>query len=222
MRHLACLALTVFVIGCSGPQQSDAASPPVAAIAVGEIELSNAFWEENSDFVRTNYHFASLAEITAGAHLVIRGLVVGTQDGKLQSFDRPGSFRKTTFGIVAVDEVLNGTPEMQVPGCVLVARLGEAEQPADKIPSGEILLFLNHYPTVRAQLGVDPSIDPDDRFFYGRPNGYQSVLRNLGGVVRIVDGPEGWENALGPFPAPLDGEPFADVLETIRRLVADQ
>ena len=197
-------------------------APTIAAVDNAEIERSDAFWEQSSDFVPTDYRYDSLAEITADVHLIVRGRVVGTQDGQLQSFDRPGSFRRTTLGIVAVDEVLKGTPEMQVPGTVLVARLGASKQPADEIPAGEVILFLNHYPTVRSELGVDQSIDPDDRFLYGRPNGYQSVLRNFGGTVRIVEGPDGWEDALGPFPAPLDGEPFADILQAIRQTVGTE
>ena len=193
----------------------------MAAVDDAEIERSDAFWEQHSDFVPTNYDYDSLAEITSEVHLIIRGRVIGTQDGQLQSFG-PGGLRQMTFGIVAIDEVLQGTPEMQVPGSVLVARLGVSKQPADEIPAGEVILFLNHYPTVRSELGVAQSIDPDDRFFYGRPNGYQSVLRNFVGTVRIVEGPEGWEDALGPFPAPLDGEPFADILQAIRQTVGTE
>jgi hypothetical protein len=129
--------------------------------------------------------------------------------------------RRVTFGIVSIDEVLKGTPEMQIPNAVLVARLGQLQQAAADIPDGEVILFLMHYPRMRAEAGVGASSDPNDRFYYARPNGYQCVLRNLVGVVRIVDGPDGWEDALGPFPAPLDGEPFADIVESIRTLVTN-
>ncbi len=224
MRHLAWIALIALAIGCSDLQRTGAPlpAPEGAAIDVGDVERSDAFWDQNSDFVRTNYHYESLAEITNEAHLIIRGRVVGTHDGQLQSFGGRAGLRPMTFGIVAVDEVLKGTPEMQVHGTVLVARLGVSNQPADELPAGEVILFLNHYPKMRAETGSEQSVDPNDRFFYGRPNGYQSVLRNFGGVVRIVDGPEGWVDALGPFPASLDGEPFADVLQTIRQTVASE
>ena len=221
LHRLACVAVAVFALGCSTPQQSEppSPSPTAAAIDVGEVELSNAFWEQNSNFAPTAYRYDSLADITTDAHVIIRGRIVGTQDGELQPFGAAG-LRQATFGIVAVDEVLKGTPEMQVPGTVLIARLGVSNQPPQEIPAGEVILFLMHYPKMRTEAGVGQSVDPNDRFFYARPNGYQCVLRNLGGVVRIVDGPEGWEDALGPFPAPLDGEPFSDVLAEIRQTVA--
>lgn len=212
----------MLTLGCGNETTSD---PPVASatahvVGLDEAAVSDAFWEENSSFGPTAYRFDSLTDITDAADLVIRGRVVGTQDGELQPLGIAG-LREVTFGVVAVDEVLKGTPAMQIPGAVLVARVGSSRQPLREIPSGEVVLFLKHYPAIRSEAGVDQSVDPNDRFYYARPNGYQCVLRNLGGILRIVEGPNGWEDALGPFPAPLDGKVFGDVLEEIRDLARD-
>ena len=227
-RQLAPIAMAVFVLACSDSRPSHPPTQPsrppsptatAARIDLGEVALSDAFWERNSEFVPTNYRFESLADIVADVHLIVRGRIVGTRDGELQSFGG-SAMRRVTFGVVAIDEVLKGEPVMQVPGMILVARVGDSNQDIHEIPAGEVILFLAHYPRMRAELGVAQSIDPDDRFLYARPNGYQCVLRNLGGVVRIIDGPGGWEEALGPFPAQLDREPFSDVVGEIRATVA--
>ena len=107
------------------------------------------------------------------------------------------------------------------PGTILIASTGW-ELSADELPEGEVVLFLHNYAQLRQQHGVEPSADENDRFYYSRPNGYQCVLRDIGGKVRTVDGPRGWEEAIGPFPSQLDGQPFDDVLERIRTVAAGE
>ena len=120
--------------------------------------------------------------------------------------------------MVSIDEVLKGVPTILDPGGVLVARLGGSELATD-LPRGEIVIFLKNYGRLREETGKGLFDDPSDQFFYGRPNGYQSVLRNLDCIVRVVRGPDG-DGAPGQFPASLDGQRFDDLLDTIRQLVA--
>lgn len=223
-RRVAVVFLALSSIGCAEPSPSAEATPGASSPTADfrEAERSNAFWEANSDFAPTNFRYASLAEMTGGSHLIVLGRVVGTEERELQPFEAGGPApggRRVIFGIVTIDEVLKGEAIARMPDAILVARLGATEQRAEDIPSGQVVLFLMHYPRMRAEAGVGLSADPNDRFYYARPNGYQCALRNLGGAVRIVDGPEGWEEALGPFPAPLDGEPFEDLLAAIRQTV---
>ena len=190
-----------------------------------EIALSDRFWQAHSEFAPTNYHYDSLAQMTSDAHLIVRGRLIGTRAGELQPFDAPDGMdgaRRVIFGIVAIDEVLKGSPNTLIPGAVLVARVGASDQRPEDLPRGEIVLFLKNYQQLRLETGSGPSSDSDDRFYYARPNGYQCVLRNLGGDVRIVEPAEDSGEVLQGFPGQLNHESFSDVLDAIRQAVAGE
>lgn len=200
-------------------------SPSAPAALADDIGVSDRFWQAQADYAPTNYHYNSLAAITADAHLIVRGRLIGTRRGELQPFQAPEGMadgRAVIFGVVAVDEVLKGSPNMLLPGEVLVARVGAENQNPDELPRGEVVLFLMNYQLLRKELGVGPSSDLNDRFYYVRPNGYQCVLRNLDGVVRIVRPAEDSGEVLQGFPLVLDGESFPAVLDSIRQSVADE
>ncbi|MGA7306929.1 MAG: hypothetical protein WBW88_18795, partial [Rhodothermales bacterium] len=109
------------------------------------------------------------------------------------------------FGLVAIDQVLKGSPLEQTPGVIKVAGLGTVGMTADDLPQGEFIIFLMNHALQRAEGGRPESPDPDDQYHYERPNGYQAVLPDIGGKVSVIQGPPGWEDALGPFPSGLDG-----------------
>lgn len=115
-----------------------------------------------------------------------------------------------------ISEVLKGVPIMLKRGAVLVAHLGSKDLTPADFPRGEVVIFLNNYAQIREEFGKGLFGDPSDRFYYARPNGYQAVLRNLDCVVRIVSGPDHEKLAADEFPAPLDGQPFDDLLDSIR------
>lgn len=195
-------------------------APNELTLGPDQVEISDRFWEATSDFSPTAFSYTSLAEISADAHLVILGRVVGTREGEALPVEDPAgeqSARPLTFGVIAIDEVLKGVPNIREPGAVLVSRLGAKEQAVSDLPREQIVIFLKNYQRLGEEFGTGLFNDATDRFYYVRPNGYQAVLRNINGTVRIVNGPEGWEDALGPFPAPLDGEPFAEVLNAIKQ-----
>lgn len=210
----------------STPAPTPSAEPTSITGHMSPRERSDWFWEGVSAFGRYGFTYDSLAEITKDSHLVVLGRIVDTQRGQLESFEAPpeesgiGSTHNVIFGVVAVDEVLKGEPEMKVAGQVLVARTGLPDLAAADLPQGQVLLFLKNYAQLREDEGVGPSSDADDRFYYSRANGYQCVLRDINGTTRIVDGPRGWEEALGPFPSQLDGRPFHEVLDRVRALAA--
>lgn len=227
MPHSLAVALLALSIGaCGNPTSTPGPASPMPAMALAdEIAQSDRFWLAHSDFAPTNYHYDSLAQMTADAHLIVRGRLVGTHAGTLQPFNAPDGMddaRRVIFGVVAIDEVLKGTPNTLIPGSVLVARLGACDQRPEDLPRGEVLLFLKNYRQMRLETGSGPSSDSNDGFYYARPNGYQGVLRNLGGVVRIVEPAEDSGELLEGFPLQLNHEPFADVVAAVRQAAAGE
>ena len=206
-----------------GPTVASRPSPAPTSLPghMNERERSDWYWGSVSDFEMYSFRYDSLSEITTDAHLVVVGRVVDVQLGQVEPFESAAevpSSMPVVFGVVAIDEVLKGEPEMQVAGQILVARLGRTGMSAADLPRGRVLLFLKNYALWRSEGGYEVSPDAADRFYYTRPNGYQCVLRDIDDTVRIVDGPDGWEAALGPFPSQLDGRPFEEVLDRVKEL----
>lgn len=220
-RWLVAATLAALAVGCANTTNTlPAVSPEAPKMGPNEIAISDRFWEETSDFSPTAFSYASLDEITADADLIVRGRVTGTREGQALPVDDPAgemTARPVTFGVVAIEEILKGVPNILEPGAVLVIRLGPKDVAKSDLPREEILIFLKNYQLIHDEYGKGLFDDPTDRFYYGRPNGYQAVLRNINGVVRVVDGPDGWEAALGPFPASLAGDPFEHVLDLVRQ-----
>jgi hypothetical protein len=197
-------------------------TPCGPAVGTDEEAISTSFWSANWNPAPTNFSYESLQEMADDADLIIRGRVIGTSEHGPLPVDDPGGevpIRPVTFGVVAISEVLKGVPIMLEPGAVLVARLGSKDLAPADFPRGEVVIFLKNYAEVREEFGKGLFGDRSDRFYYARPNGYQAVLRNLSCVVRIVAGPDGEQLAADVFPAPLDGQPFGELLEEIRTLV---
>ena len=191
-------------------------------MGANEIEISDRFWAVNADFGPTAFTYASLAEMTADADLIVVGRVVGTRMGGPVPVDDPGGeqARPVRFGVVAVDEVVKGRPNMLDAGVVLVRSLSSQDATVGGLPPEQFVIFLKSYEQLQAEFGKGLYNDANDRFYYARPNGYQAVLRNINGVLTVVEGLDGEAAAPGAFPAPLAGQPFDDVLEAIRQAVA--
>lgn len=187
-------------------------------------QLSHSYWNSITHFGAYGFEYQSLAEITHDSHLVVRGRVIDLTPGVLQPFEEGGPHGEmsVTFGIVAVDEVLKGIPEVRIEGRIEVARLGWTGMSASDLPQHEVVLFLKNYAQMRRDEGVEQSEDSADRFYYGRPNGYQAVLRNIGGQVAVIVPREDWEEVFADgFPFRLIGRDFEDVVERIRQMVRD-
>lgn len=200
-----------------------ATAPATPPLNLSERERSERYWNAVTDYGLYGQRYDSLEDITRAVHLVIRGRVTGFQPGQIHPFASDLGPRQTIFGIVTVDEVLKGEPQMKVPGTVLVAELGWPDMTLADLPSGEAIFFLMNYAQQREEDGVAPSADENDRFYYARPNGYQAVLVNLGGRVEVpADPADDWPSSFpSKFPARLDGVAFDEVAASVRDIVGD-
>lgn len=223
-RWLAAAVLALLVVACADRVDDSApASAEAPPLGPHEVAVSDRFWESTSDFSPTEFAYESLAEMAADAHLIVRGRVIGTQDRQAMPVSDPAgelTARAVTFGVVRIIEVLKGSPNVTEPGAVLVNRLGSKNLDVTELPPEDIIIFLMNYRQLAEDFGAGLFDDPSDRFYYTRPNGYQAVLRDINGLVRVVPGPDGWQEALGPFPAPLEGKPFEEVVEAVRQAAA--
>lgn len=147
---------------------SDGASQSPSETLTDE-ELSDSYWNSITHFGAYGFEYRSLAEITHDSHLVVRGRVIDLTQGVLQAFEEggPNGDMSVTFGMVAVDEVLKGIPEMRIEGRIEVARLGWAGMSASDLPQHEVVLFLKNYAQMRRDEGVETSEDAADNFYYG-------------------------------------------------------
>lgn len=191
-------------------------------MAPAEVAKSDRFWAASTFFGPTNFMYSSLEEMTADAHLVVVGRVVGIDMAGPLPVEDPGveQARPMRFAVVAIDEVLKGSPNMKNAGKVLVARLLSTDQTEADLPRERFVIFLKNYQQLRVEFGKGLFNDDSDRFYYGRPNGYQTVLRNINGTVKLVEGSEGEAAPQDEFPGPLAGESFEDVLDAIRQAAA--
>ncbi len=217
------MVAAIVLVGCtdSTPMPSPDSTPCGPVVGPEEEAISDRFWEANWSLAPTAFRYESLEEIVDDADLIVRGRVTGTSDHGPLPVDDPGgdlTVRPMSFGVVAISEVLKGVPMMLEPGAVLVARLGSKDLAPAEFPRGEAVIFLNNYAQIREEFGKGLFGDPSDRFYYARPNGYQAVLRNMDCEVRIVWGPDDEKLAGDEFPGPLDGQPFDDLLASIRAL----
>ena len=216
--------VAVLALGCGQPTTATLVpEPPTAVLGPNEVAKSDRFWAATAFFGPTNFDYASLVEMTADAHLVVLGRVVGIVLAGPLPVDDPGGeqVRPQRFGVVAIDEVLKGKPIVRDPGQVLVVRLVSTDQSKADLPREQFVIFLKNYQQIRYEFGKGLFGDASDRFYYGLPNGYQAVLRNVNGMVKLVEGPEGWLTPQGAFPAPLAAKPFDEVLDAIRAAGAE-
>jgi hypothetical protein len=199
-----------------------ATEPTSLAEVVTDRVRSDRFWQSITHFAAYGYRYDSMDEMVADAHLIVRGRVTSLRAGTIDRFEDGGprgtDAMRVTFGIVTITEVLKGDPQSRDAGTIEVARLGWSWMTEDDLPSEEVLLFLKNYAQMRVEEGAPVASTSDDRFHYARANGYQCALRNLDGVVDLVDGPPGWEQDFGPFPSDQNGRPFADVVVEVRQL----
>jgi hypothetical protein len=138
--------------------------------------------------------------------------------GPLPARDPGGEHaRIQRVGVVVIDEVLKGRPIMGDAGKVLVAGLVSTEQTEADLPREQFVMFLKNYGQIKEEFGKGLFNDDSDRLYYARPNGYQAVLRDINGAVRITESSEGWLVEPDAFPAPLAGQRFDAILKLIRQ-----
>lgn len=195
--------------------------PTETAVGPTEQELSDQYWSSITHFGAYGFEYDSLAEMVRDSHLIVRGRVVELKPGETQPFEPggPNGAIPVIFGIIAVDEVLKGVPEMKSEGRIMVARLGWSATSDSFLPKDEVVLFLKNYAQMRVEEGVKPSADSDDRFYYVRPNGYQCIFRNIDGRVSLIQPREDWEQVFAEwFPFELEGADFEDMVGEVRSL----
>ena len=227
------VALLVIVLGSSAgsrtlPAAADVANAAPAQQAPGNRaltagEISEAYWEAVTVFAPTAFRYDSAAEIVADSHLIVRGRIVGVLEGAIEPFDHSYHLKTLPrmFAIVEIDEVLKGEPQGKTKGQILVDRLATVGMTELDLPKEEVILFLKNYAQERIDFGVEPANDPDDRFYYARPNGYQALLINRDGLLEAPAPPLGWGETFGLFPAELSGLTFAAASERLRATVID-
>lgn len=157
--------------------------------------------------------------MTRGVDVVVRGRITGTRLMAFGAFAGDAGHAQIVFGVVTVDEILKGAPELHE-GTIEIAGLGWTEIPPEDLPEHEHVFFVVEDAVVVPEAGVTPR-DWGIHSYYARPNGYQAVLRDIGGKIRLINGPRGWQEAFGPFPSGLDGDVFDDVVERIRVIVRE-
>lgn len=203
-----------------------AASPPTNRV---EGERSDLFWDELT-YIGTDggFRYASIAEMTNAVHLVVTGRVVGIDRGTFHPYEAnplegvsPQAYDVMLL-VIEVDEVLKGEPVERAPG-LLQIRLpgGDPEVLEANIPTHEHLFFLMNDGQWRLDLGYRLWDEETERMTYVRPNPFQSVIRNIDGLVNVIRPyhPDG--ESADYWPLELDGVLYADVLDEVRR-AADQ
>jgi hypothetical protein len=125
-------------------------------------------------------------------------------------------------GVVVIDAVLKGRPIMADAGKVLVAGLVSTDHTDADLPREQFVIFLKNYGQLKRDAGRGLFNDESDRLYYARPNGYQAVLRDINGAVRITESSESWLVEPDAFPAPLAGQRFDAILQVIRQAAAAQ
>lgn len=179
------------------------------------LAASNRFWE---NWYETCWFGAfdivsSLENITRQSDVVVRGSI-------LDLYTKPDNRWNSAFVSVSIHEVLKGEPVSRVAGTVEV-HIGfvgdDLEDLKSKLPSHDHLWFLEHEHT------RDPRIEPGGFTYYTTDYEQVSVLRGIGGVVRVIM-PDAIANAYSRrhYPVPLDGTSFEDLVDRVRELAEGQ
>jgi hypothetical protein len=196
---------------------------PIQTVDLTEAERSTSerFWAYVIDYDNYGEVFDTIEEMVSEVDLVIRGRLVGVHDGLRYPYNRDSGAGETepwttAIGVVELLEVVSGEPTSRDAGFIEVQGLGWPGMGTDDLPTEEFLLFLNNDSTWRAELGVDPEPDENTKYYYVLPNPFQTAFNNIDGVISLVPGPDGWEEAFGPFPSELDGTAYIDVVEAAR------
>ncbi|HYI22640.1 MAG TPA: hypothetical protein VEX62_08400 [Candidatus Limnocylindrales bacterium] len=188
----------------------------MATEAPDERERSDSFWGDVTDYGNYGLRFDSLEEVTDSADLVVVGRVVDLTE-VVEYPPGPDDFvYRYTYGIVDVNEVIKGEAHLSLDGYIHVRELGFEDMDSTRLPHNQALLFL-----MEEEGLLGPPDDPDTlrpEYHYVRANPYQTAIRQVGGVVDIVDGPRGWVEVFGPFPSDLDGRKFDLLLESVRQI----
>lgn len=210
---------------------SMAGRPIVGASLVGDEVTSRSakFWELLTRKGHYAQDYDSVEEITDAVHLVVRGRITEIRTSTFRYFERrvgetsddpnEDPLIPILVGIVRVDEVLKGTPNMRDPGLIEVSLDVPWPEWEDvllpNLPAEDDVFFLMNDAQQRAELGFpedDPKTSP---FLYWRPNGDQAVLRLTAGRVDVI------EPIPGRYPSDLNGATYWHVARAVEATAAE-
>ncbi len=190
-----------------------------------ERELSDAFWNA---YVRSTpypdfreWWFQSVEDMADAAHLVVVGRIAEVYVGEMWVGHPDFPSDPFAYARIAVDEVFNGEPVSREPGSIeqQLGLVGTAWEPpeATDIPHGRALFFLMHEATYLEGREQPPRTSDIAPFAYFDP-APESVMRDIGGLVRIVE-PDGMLHMYGSdyYPLSLEGTSFDDLVDRLRQ-----
>lgn len=232
-NRIAALLLTAMSLACATevpPTQAPTVSPsasvsaPLATVArdpvptpsatarstpaLAERKRSDLFWDaaisgEQPDTI------ASLRRAVARSDLIVVGRL---------SDDRSGEYLRgfpSRVGFV-IDELFKGEPQSPEAGTIILQlSLTLSDLAPSEVPRHAHVLFLHYLPWELERMGRSLDEQDDNTFLYGLENGTQAVIRELDGVVRVLD-PRNPDR----FPNWFEGEDFDLLLDRVRRVVA--
>ena len=181
---------------------------------MSEIDRSDLFWSPITRRGAYAQNYDSVGDITKAVHLVVRGRVVDVKVADFLPFEGDVEQIPILVGIIAVNDVLKGRPQMRVPGTVEVSldaawpdweKTLLANLPADD----DLFLLLMNDAQQRTELGYAVKDPENEPYLYWRPNGDQAVLRDIDGRVDVIE-PEA-----DRYPFALDGVAFDAVTNDV-------
>jgi hypothetical protein len=202
-------------------------TPPLPSpSSVSGLAASDRFWDQ---WVETECWFgidplpSSLAEIVRDADLVVRGPIVDLYIGEYWRGDAHGPSHGLAYAKVAIEELLKGDPVSREAGFVEV-QMGYAPDDLDdlraKLPAHDHLWFLGYEdPDTRGEFNQSEMVG----FVYYAPKDYETVFREINGVVEILaPGPIREVYGKDEFLLTLDGTDFEELVDQVRELTATQ
>lgn len=178
-------------------------TPAVTDRALSDLERSDAFWSKLLPG-ETPEEVYSLDEAIDGADLIVLGRFSGSENGEV------GGYPVSRFTIL-IDEVMKGDPQSEAQGTVRLQTLPVTEGEIEGLlPNEQTLFFLWYVPDYLERHGQPEEEQQAELYDYIALNWSQGVMRDIEGRVATLD-PENPR-----FPAMFDGEPFEDVVDSVR------
>ncbi len=171
-----------------------------------------------------DHQFETLVDMTASVDLVVRGRILEVYVGEQWVGSDGAAPEQFAYARIEIGEILKGEPVSRNAGSVEVqlALVGDDWEAPDQsfLPGHDHLLFLIHEATFREQIGKPARSSGIAPYAYFIPTA-ESVLRDIDGVVRLVER-DRFASAYGDhFALALHGRDFSELVEEVGR-VADQ
>ncbi|MDQ3673929.1 MAG: hypothetical protein M3365_06105 [Gemmatimonadota bacterium] len=190
-----------------------------------DVERSDLFWDRWLQPVHVDlgaWDAASLAEATQMADLVVRGRMTNIYIGEYWQAVEGQDPYPLAYATVEIDEILKGDPVSRTLGAVEV-QLGRTVPDLNEVrallPAHDHLWFLIFEPDQRPR--TPPNQSDIAPFVYYATNEYQGILRDIGGVVRVIGRDILVETLPNDYyPLALDRTSYDLVVEQVRILGA--